>query len=308
MNVPFEEALHPRGLGGQFVTSVKPAQARTLGGSDADRTRVTLLIGGRPHAYREPGGTITFADELPGMPQPETTELHVLATGTAGKGGSWTVRADVLSDDGKPVRTKDFHVTNEPGHLLVLEHDGSFLTISELDERGISLADCNGHDEKLLGLSPDGEESIYLDSVRTWLSDGGNPVEEVLAYSASGPGYMTGIDVTVYENMLWSDRFTEEELNEHADIVGDVYREWFGAELEDGDAWESVCVTFKSTIDNHRATPLLILEQAHNQYAKYLNETDPGTFGSPYVGTEIRRRIDERIADRERAAETEPAA
>lgn len=99
-------------------------------------------------------------------------------------------------------------------------------------------------------------------------------------------------NVNVFDDLLWRGDFTEEELDEHYEIVEDVYRTHFGGYINVPDSWDNIDVTLRRSIPREGLTEEAAHEAAWESYAKWLNETDPGTFGSPYIGTELRRRID----------------
>lgn len=307
----FDESLHPRGQAansGQFREKTNDAPAHELVPIDItpENTRYTLLVDGVPHAVREPGATgITVCGTLEGMPRITQSDLALLAAGAPeSTGDNWVIRAEALGPDGNVEACEEVPVP-APGNVLVLEHFGDYMTLSELDERGLTLFDVTAKPDPLI--TPDThypEEPIDLEEVRKALTDspGDGPSHVELKFPPDNP-YIAIVDVHVYEDLLWDDSFTAEELTEHQEIVEAVYREWFGAELDNTTDWESTRVTLTSEIDRHRATKLLILEQTWGQYAKFRNETDPGTYGSPYVGAEIRRRIDEaKVAAAEKAA------
>ncbi|MBN9214153.1 MAG: hypothetical protein J0J04_04935 [Microbacterium sp.] len=306
----FDETLHPRGQAanpGQFREKMNDAPAHELVPTDVtpENTRYTLLVNGVPHTVREPGAAeITVSGALDGMPMIAGTDLSLLAAGAPeSTGDNWVIRAEAVGPDGNVGVWEEVPVP-AAGSLLVLEHDSNYMTLSDLDGRGLTLFDVTAESDPLI--TPDAhypEGPIDLDEVRKALTEspGDGPSHVELIFPPDRPD-VAFIDVHVYEDFLWDDRFTAEELTEHQEIVEAVYSEWFGAELDNATDWDSTRVTLTSEIDRHRATKLLILEKAWGQYAKFRNETDPGTFGSPYVGAEIRRRIDEAKAAAEENA------
>lgn len=305
----FDESLHPRGQAmnaGQFRTKTNTAPDSGLADTIAtvENTRYSLLVNGQPHISREPGATgMTVDGALEGMPTIGGTDLSLLSTNApASADDLWTVRAEVVGPNGAVTATTEIEITPTPGHLLVLEHNGDFMTLSDLDARGLTLFDVEAHDETVITPRTDfPEEPIDLDDVRKWLTEGpgDGPAQVELVFQDDKP-HTALIDVHTYENFLWQgDEFTADELSEHIGIVEDVYREWFNAEIDVYDDWDSVRVTITSEIDRHRATNLLILEQASDGYMAFRAKTDPGSFATPYVGAEIRRRIDAAAADRE---------
>lgn len=173
----------------------------------------------------------------------------------------------------------------------IAEHNSDFFPADELAARGLTEDDVIIHDDEVIDIASDMQEPTDLEDVREWLSDGGNPVSEVTICRDYDDDSRANVDISVYENFEHLG-FSEEELDEHADVIKSVYAEWFNAELDVYEDWDSVRVSIRTTMLADGATPLLVLEQAHGAHAKYLNETDRGTFGSPYVGSEIDRRIE----------------
>ena len=141
----------------------------------------------------------------------------------------------------------------------------------------------------------DWDERVDIETVREALtvSPGDGPFQVDATLSLDDDS-LVNVDVLVTDSLLWNDSFTEDELNTHNDIVEAVYSEWFNADI-DGDDWNAFTVTLRTDIARDHATERLILNRTWDSYAKFRNETDPGTFGSPYVGTEIRKRIDARV-------------
>lgn len=122
----------------------------------------------------------------------------------------------------------------------------------------------------------------------------GNSPEVTDAAAHFGDDGSAYVSAMVYENFLWDDRFTEDELDHYQPIVEDVWRERFGADLHVHTDWESVDVTIATPdIPQDELTHGRAADEFHKTWAKYGNETDPGTFNSPYVGNELRERIDE---------------
>lgn len=295
----FDESAHPRVATGQFTvkTNDAPTGALEFTSAGPDNTRYTLLVDGRPFTVYDPAvGAIVHQETLPGMPTVAGSNLSLLGAGAPeSTGENWVIRAEVLDGAGRVNRAVDVPVPPQ-GDLLVLSHDSDYFTIDELAERGLSLADCDSHHEEIIELGDAEDEPVELEQVRQWLTESPqDPVSEVTIRVNENDATQADIDVTVYDNLRWNGLFTEDELTEHSDIVDQVYREWFNAEIEVPDSWESVRVTMRTSIDTHRATPLLVLESAWPSYASFRNETDPGTFNARYIGREIRERIDTRL-------------
>lgn len=189
----------------------------------------------------------------------------------------------------------------ESGEVLVVEHRGTYVGVDEVHARGIDLTDAavTVHTEQLLEFSGEGDV-IDLDDVASALSE--DPSEgpvRVEAHLDADDTNWVNVDINVSDNLLWASSDAEGRaarvavLDEHRSIVESVYREWFNAELDVPESWDEVSTSLRVRVDRDHATPLLIIDRANAAYAKFRNETDPGTFGSPYVGAEIDRRIAE---------------
>ena len=111
---------------------------------------------------------------------------------------------------------------------------------------------------------------------------------------------IVNVEIGLYENFLWdaSDDDEKEErnelLNRHENIVNEVFHDYFNAsvvDVQDGN-WESALIEVKVPVLRSRFTPSLVVEDIWSPLAKYRNETDPGTFGSPYVMSDLWARIE----------------
>lgn len=106
----------------------------------------------------------------------------------------------------------------------------------------------------------------------------------------------------VVDNLLWREQFTEEELDEHFDIVQATYHEWFGADIDtSADGWEHFEVRMGADVPNSELTRERADSEVGDMISGFANKTDPGTFGHPYIGDEIRHRIDQANARKETA-------
>lgn len=188
---------------------------------------------------------------------------------------------------------------DEAGVVVFTNMYGDAKTLEELRHAHSSLDGWEAKIEPLVDVPELHEGTAVLDSIREGLADGTHRVSLVeLARAEDGN---LNLEITVEDNLLWNDLFTEAELDEHSDLVKEVYQEWFNAGL-DGDEWDAQSVTLNVPIKDGEHTETLLFSKGYGAHAKFLNETDPGTFGSPYIGAEIRKRIDERIAARKEAA------
>ena len=203
---------------------------------------------------------------------------------------AYLAAADLTQEGTYPTRLVQEGDEN-PGITVAEDLYGSVRTLEQLRAHHSSLDGYTFITDPLLEFT-DAEERIDLDDVREALTaspgDGPSLVDAALDYDDPTK---VNVDVMVTENLMWNDLFTEDELNEHSDIVDAVYLEWFNAEVS-GDEWDGLDVTIRVQVPVEEASERIIIDRAYNMYAKYRNETDPGTYGSEYVGNEIRRRID----------------
>jgi len=208
---------------------------------------------------------------------------------------------------------------------------GVAITAEEMDERGVSLTMFDKVDvEPYIDLGPYKEGD--LPAVEKWLRDADFQVGSVYAQRDDETGGRH-IDVSMYENFLWNadtqcpdDEFEDDSdldpdddrpasvqryerwLDDNRDIVEQVYLEWFNADIDTPDSWEYATVTIRKTVPYERFTESLVLEDIYEPLATYSNRVDPGTFMSPYVMGEVRRRVEKRdtlralIAERDRVA------
>jgi hypothetical protein len=205
------------------------------------------------------------------------------------------------------------------GHgTIVGWHKGTARTPAELDAAGLSLSECDiVTAEEYLDLSE--HDELPLEDVEQWARDADFQVSYIEARrdDEGGDGTEVHIDVNVTENFLWDadhrfgddtaedgDTRTPQEryeawLDEHEATVKEVFLETFNADVHVNDSWEHADVSIRATLPRERTTPSLIIEDIYPKLAKYKNENDPGTWNSPYVMAEVRRRID--AAERELA-------
>jgi len=204
---------------------------------------------------------------------------------------------------------------------------GDAVTAEEMDKAGVSLTQLSDvKAEPFIDLGPYGEGD--LPRVEQWARDSGFYLSNVYAYRDEETGGRH-INVALNENFLWNaetqcpdenyeddsdldpddDRPAAEQrydawLNEHEDVVKEVYLEWFNAEIDASYTWgDGATVTIRKTVPYERFTESLVIEDVHPLLSKYTNEVDPGSFGSPYVMGEVRRRVEARQAEADRHAE-----
>ena len=215
---------------------------------------------------------------------------------------AYLAAADLTVEGSYPLRVVREGDEN-PGLTIVENMYGDVKTLEELRHTHSSLDGWETRIDPLLDFSDVADGDVLdLDGVREALtaSPGDGPYMVDAAIDSNNSS-VVNVSVFLKENLLWDDMFTEEELNEHHEIVDDVYSEWFGVTDLDGDEWENVDVNLQIQVPLAEASQRIIAARAWGAYAKFRNETDPGTFGSPYVGHEIRKRIDAAIAQKEEA-------
>lgn len=178
-----------------------------------------------------------------------------------------------------------------PGFRTVVEYHGNFFPLEELHTRQLTTFDVEVYQDEVITIT-DEDQRIDLPEIAEWLTETTGDGPYLVDAAPSVEEGKIDVCVGITDNLMWRGDFTEADLDENYTIVADVYREWFNAEINVDEGWDSFDVMLSVTADSEGATALLLLEASRPAYAKFRNETDPGTFGSPYVGTEIRRRID----------------
>jgi hypothetical protein len=196
---------------------------------------------------------------------------------------------------------------------------GNAFTGEEMDEKGVSLSEFEQVSvEPYIDLGPHNEGD--LPAAEQWVRD--SDLGQVGTVYAKRDDETGGrhIDVDLHENFLWNadSRFPDDEadegdertpeeryeawLDEHRDIVEEVYLEWFNADIDVPDTWESATITIRKTVPYERFTESLVIEDIYPGLADFKNKTDPGTWNSPYVMTEVWNRAEARDAEREAEA------
>lgn len=141
-----------------------------------------------------------------------------------------------------------------------------------------------------------------------WEPSGGEMSNPYVRVLEDGSVELTG---NYYENMLWSEDFTEDELNEAYPIVEKFFRERFDAEIIDnGESWNSVMLEFSTAYQPEEFTPSFVANTSEDRmgFVKFVNEHDPGTFGSPYAYDDLRERLDSAVVASDRHSAVEAAA
>lgn len=231
-----------------------------------------------------------FAEKLGSAPTvdlaPDEVELYRY------RGDAFTVdgiREELGIEDAEPRETLDEVIeTLRAGG----EHDWSLPT--RFTEKRFDIpTDEDGYDldHKDVGWSPaDGEMS--------------NPYVRVMD---DGSVELTG---NYYENMLWAEEFTPEELDAAYPIVEKFFRERFDAEIvDDGNGWDSVMLEFSTAYQPDEFTPSIVANTSEERmgFVKFVNEHDPGTFGSPYAYADLRDRLDTAVVATDRHASVKAA-
>ncbi len=138
-----------------------------------------------------------------------------------------------------------------------------------------------------------GTDSIELYEVtKSYQNNGDVDIQEV-GVADSGDDETAHVYVRATGNLMWrGDEFTEAELDRGYPVVEKAYRDWFGADIFVHDGWGYFDVEMYREVPRAELTESIAAERAWDITAKWHNETDPGTFGSPYFGAELRRRLD----------------
>lgn len=191
---------------------------------------------------------------------------------------------------------------------------GDAITAEEMDARNVSLTQFDSVSvEPYIDLGPYNEGD--LPNVEKWARDGGFQFGSIYAKRDDETGGRH-IDVDVHENFLWNaesqcpgDEYEDDSdldadddrapavqryeawLDKNRDIVEQVYLEWFNADIDVPDSWEAATVTLRKTVPYERFTESLVIEDLYPLLADFTNRTDPGTYGSPYVMAEVRKRV-----------------
>lgn len=196
-------------------------------------------------------------------------------------------------------------------------HRGEAVAAEEMDGRGISLAQCDSvSTEPFIDMGRYGEGD--LQRVEELIRGGDFDVSMVYASRDEETGGYH-VDISVNENFLWDadtqcpdDEYDDDTdldpddsrpastqryeawLDQHRDVVEEVYLEWFNADIDLPETWDYATVTLRKPIPPERFTESLVVEDVWPLLVDHANQTDPGTFGSPYVMGEVRRRVQER--------------
>ena len=104
-----------------------------------------------------------------------------------------------------------------------------------------------------------------------------------------------GVSANYYENLLWNDGFTEDELDAAYPLVEEFFKERFGAVLiGDGNGWDSVNVEFYAEFDRDEFGVAVVANEfgPRSGFDKFVRESDPGTFGAGYAYRDLRIQID----------------
>lgn len=128
-----------------------------------------------------------------------------------------------------------------------------------------------------------------------WEPSGGEMSNPYARLNDDGEIELTG---NYYENLLWAEDFTSEELDSAYPIVEKFFRDRFGAEiLDNGEGWDSVMLEFSTTYKPNEFAPSFVANTSEERmrFIKFVNEHDPGTYGSPYAYDDLRKQLDEAV-------------
>lgn len=168
-------------------------------------------------------------------------------------------------------------------------------------------------------LTAEGYEVAYEDSYAKILPEGESvryEDEEFLSRIEAEPGglhsvsvtrlegdeaHLARIDVEHSENMLWRedddgnnvDGLSEDYLNDNYQHVDSFFRERYNAEVG-GSEWDNTSITMEKTVPADTLTESRLVEHAYNINAKFVNESDPGTYGSEYYVPKMKEHIEQK--------------
>lgn len=141
-----------------------------------------------------------------------------------------------------------------------------------------------------------GEDGYDLSDREVGWEPGGNqPTNPYVRLNDDGTILLTG---DYYENMLWDERFTSEELDDAYPIVEKFFQERYGVELVDsGTEWDAIQLQFAATYKPEEFAPSFVASTSESRmnFIDFVNEHDPGTYGSPYAYDDLRQRLDEAV-------------
>lgn len=185
-------------------------------------------------------------------------------------------------------------------------HNGDALLIDDLDPQGLTLADVEMRHEPYIDTAPEFEIDSLI-AVEDGLSNADMNISFVSARTDEDNPDIVNVDITLHENFLWDAGTGIEDddereaalderralLDEYQHIVDEVFQDSFNANITDvPDDWDSAMVEVRVPVPRSHFTESLVIEKTYNAMAKYRNETDPGTYGSPYVMAEVWARIE----------------
>jgi len=297
---------------GQFGTQDHSAPECSLATTDAPAATYTVLKDGA--AVSGATGIATMTDAL--------HQAHVIMNTTRYERDKAKPTFEIRTDEAGTTVTVPY---GDQGRIVGY-HLGDAVAAEELDARGLTLDDLESpRVEPFIDLGPYNEGD--LNSVAQWARDAAYSVATVYATRDEETGERH-VDVSVHENFLWNadtqfpdDEFEDDSdldpdddrpaaeqrydawLTANEDIVRAVYLERFNAEIDIPENWGYASVSLRTTVPYERFTDSLVIEDIAPLLAKHTNETDPGTFGSPYVMNEVWRRVEARDEERELAAE-----
>lgn len=143
------------------------------------------------------------------------------------------------TSDEKTFYSADDHVINYAE--AIREKSTYFATHPEVD------ADEQFQATKIIPDDVGADDYVELGWIDDSYQDNGGRVPTNAALHFDEEAGTAYVSATMYENFLWDERFTEEELDRYQPIVEELYQERLGADLHVHDAgWESVDVSIAS--------------------------------------------------------------
>lgn len=142
---------------------------------------------------------------------------------------------------------------------------------------------------------PDEEGYDLSDRDVGWEPGGNQPTNPYVRLLDDGSVQLTG---DYYENIMWNEEFTEDELNDAYPIVEKFFQDRFGAEIVDnGGEWDTLQLSFATTYKPEEFSPSFVTSTSEDRmkFIQFVNERDPGTYGSPYAYADLRQQLDEAV-------------
>ena len=195
------------------------------------------------------------------------------------------------SNPQKPVRT-------------VVDMYGDVIDDQQVVTKGDDVLTAEGYavsyEDSYAKILPEGEYVTYDDP--SYLSqiepEGGLNSISVRRHEGDESNVAT-IEVERNENMLWRedddgnnvDGLSEKYLNDNSHLIDDFFREEYNAEVG-GSEWDSTSITLQKEVPADTLTESRLQAYAYDMNARFVNESDPGTFGSEYYVPKMKEHIE----------------